>query len=142
MSLIDSLYPQTLVKVRKFLDACHAVGLDVRVYSGYRSFAEQARLYQAYQDGTGPRAAPPGSSFHNVRRAVDFLCYRGGLPIERGDDPDYGKAGEIAEKCGLAWGGRWNHPDFDHVEDEECVTCGIEVGPKGASHFDETGEHA
>lgn len=40
--------------------------------SGYRSYEQQAQLYQQYLDGTGSLAAPPGTSAHESGRAVDL----------------------------------------------------------------------
>lgn len=40
--------------------------------SAYRSYAEQAQMYQAYLAGTGPMAAPPGTSAHELGLAVDL----------------------------------------------------------------------
>lgn len=42
------------------------------VLYGYRSLAEQALLYQKYQQG-GPKAAPPGLSPHNFGLAIDLV---------------------------------------------------------------------
>lgn len=39
--------------------------------SAYRSYGEQSQLYQAYLAGTGPMAAPPGTSAHELGLAVD-----------------------------------------------------------------------
>lgn len=48
-----------------------ASGEPVQVNSAYRSNEEQAALYQAYLNGTGNLAAPPGQSNHNHGAAVD-----------------------------------------------------------------------
>lgn len=42
------------------------------VISDYRTRAEQARLYQAYKNGTGNLAAPPGHSMHEQGLAFDI----------------------------------------------------------------------
>lgn len=43
-------------------------------YSGsYRSWSQQNALYQAYQAGTGHRAANPCSGYHRCGRALDIL---------------------------------------------------------------------
>jgi LysM repeat protein len=39
--------------------------------SAYRTYDQQAQLYQAYLDGTGAPANPPGASEHNLGIAVD-----------------------------------------------------------------------
>ena len=49
-----------------------ASGQSIYVQSGWRSYAEQAALYQAYLNGTGNLAAPPGSSNHESGRAADI----------------------------------------------------------------------
>jgi LysM repeat protein len=40
--------------------------------SAYRSYEQQAELYQDYLNGTGPLAAPPGTSAHETGTAVDL----------------------------------------------------------------------
>ena len=40
--------------------------------SGYRSYEQQAEMYEAYLNGTGPLAAPPGTSAHESGAAVDL----------------------------------------------------------------------
>jgi hypothetical protein len=49
-----------------------AAGTNIHVQSGWRSYAEQAALYEAYLNGTGNLAAPPGSSNHESGRAADI----------------------------------------------------------------------
>ena len=44
------------------LDAATAAGHDLHVNSSYRTYAAQAALYQAYQNGTGKLAAALGLS--------------------------------------------------------------------------------
>lgn len=48
-----------------------ASGEPIQVNSGFRSNQEQAELYQAYLNGTGNLAAPPGQSNHNHGAAAD-----------------------------------------------------------------------
>ena len=40
--------------------------------SGYRTYAEQAALYEAYRNGTGNLAAPPGRSTHGLGLSADI----------------------------------------------------------------------
>ena len=51
--------------------AATAAGHDLHVNSGYRTYAEQAALYQAYRNGTGNLAAPPGHSTHGLGLSAD-----------------------------------------------------------------------
>lgn len=59
---------QELIKIKQ------ATGLPIfrNVVSDYRTRAQQAALYQAYLNGTGNLAAPPGSSMHESGRALDI----------------------------------------------------------------------
>ena len=52
--------------------AATAAGPDLHVNSGYRTHAEQAALYQAYQNGTGNLAAAPGHSKHGLGLSADI----------------------------------------------------------------------
>lgn len=47
------------------------IGKPIEVISGFRSRADQARLYEMYLNGTGNLAAPPGSSNHETGDAAD-----------------------------------------------------------------------
>lgn len=47
-------------------------GGQISFGSGVRTPEEQAQLYQAYLNGTGNLAAPPGHSKHEVGLAIDF----------------------------------------------------------------------
>ncbi len=47
-------------------------GNTIQVNSGYRSIADQAALYKAYQEGRGPLAGRPGGSMHNYGAAIDI----------------------------------------------------------------------
>jgi peptidoglycan hydrolase-like protein with peptidoglycan-binding domain len=52
--------------------AATAAGHGLHVNSGYRTYAEQAALYQAYLSGTGNLAAPPGHSTHGLGLSADI----------------------------------------------------------------------
>jgi LAS superfamily LD-carboxypeptidase LdcB len=52
--------------------AARAAGLGLRVNSGYRTYAEQARLYDAYVHGRGNLAARPGTSTHGLGLSADI----------------------------------------------------------------------
>lgn len=47
-------------------------GIDLSAVSGFRSMAEQERLYQMYKNGTGNLAARPGHSNHQGGLSVDI----------------------------------------------------------------------
>jgi LysM repeat protein len=52
-----------------------AYGQDIHPAGGlsaYRTYEQQAQMYEAYLNGTGPMAAPPGTSAHELGTAVDL----------------------------------------------------------------------
>lgn len=141
---LSALFPDTWIKVEGIMADPEASALGLRVISVFRSFAEQQKLYDQGRNGNpGPivTGARPGASYHNVRRAVD-LC-----PAELIRQPGWAPAsplwlrlGKLYERYGLRWGGRWSKPDNPHGEDSYCSHCNIDVGPRGATHFRESGE--
>lgn len=60
------------------------------VMEGFRSFARSKQLYDAYIAGTGPKAAPPGSSAHNYGLAIDVVLDSD--PNTPGDQPTWNTA--------------------------------------------------
>ncbi len=74
----DRTAAQTLGAYRRLLAAAVAAGHAMNIVSGFRTFAEQQPLYDAwlaYQQGTGPqvnKAAPPGQSNHQNGSAFDL----------------------------------------------------------------------
>lgn len=93
----------------------------ILLWSAYRSVVEQARLYAAYQAGTGGIAAPPGQSYHNYGRAVDVENYNvlraaladsryGGvmywpdIPNDAGHFQDERGRGNLSQGLGNAYG--------------------------------------
>lgn len=61
-------------QVRNAVIYAQSQGWQGTVTSGFRSFAEQSRLYQRYLHG-GPLAAAPGHSSHESGQAVDVTDY-------------------------------------------------------------------
>jgi LAS superfamily LD-carboxypeptidase LdcB len=63
---------QTAVAFRAMARAASRAGLDLRIRSGFRTHAKQAKLYNEYRRGSGNLAAPPGFSNHESGRALDL----------------------------------------------------------------------
>ena len=61
--------------VKKFLSS--NPDYDCSISYAYRSFAQQKELYRKYKSG-GPKAASPGSSWHNYASAIDLVIIKDG----------------------------------------------------------------
>lgn len=111
---IAGLNPVVQPLARRFLHAVWEDGINARIISGYRTDAEQARLYAKYKAG-GPVAAPPGHSNHNFGLAWDIGIFDGdGHYLE--SSRLYQQAGSIGKDLGLIWGGDWTNGDEPHFE--------------------------
>jgi LAS superfamily LD-carboxypeptidase LdcB len=104
MSSLDDLEPW-LVPYAKYLVSLG--GAAIQVTSVYRSTAEQTRLYRRYLAGQSKYpAAPPGSSWHEYRRAWDMI-----------GPPDLLEAlGRTWQSWGGTWGGAFSHEDPIHFQ--------------------------
>lgn len=49
------------------------MGIFLLISDGFRTYQEQSTLYNNYIAGIGGIAAPPGSSWHEYRRAFDVM---------------------------------------------------------------------
>jgi len=131
---LEDLYQPVAERAKLFLECCAIDGIDVLITATYRSTEEQARLYAQGRTTPGTRVtnARPGDSFHNVRRAFDFV------PLIQGklswhDRALFERIGLIGESAGLEWGGRWkglkDRPHFQY-----CA-CSVHGFHKLASAF-------
>ncbi len=109
---LDYLYPPFLEALLSLLTECRMLGTDYKVYSGYRSNAEQLVLYDKYLKG-GAKAAPVGLSAHNYGLAID--CARL-LPNKTltWEGKEYSLLEETAPKHGLVTGKAFG--DRPHVQ--------------------------
>lgn len=110
----NGMNPQLLSAGQWIVD--HSGG-QITFGSGVRTQAEQAELYQAYLNGTGNLAAPPGSSHHETGLAIDFttdnyellhdLAAQVGLHFPVGGEPwhaelaDGGASGAMMQNPGM-----------------------------------------
>jgi peptidoglycan L-alanyl-D-glutamate endopeptidase CwlK len=117
-----ALHPDIRQKVITLMDEMATLGKPVYIASAFRSAAEQESLYA--QGRTTPGVivthAQALESAHNFGLAVDFMFT--GFDYSYNQPPnDYWQTlGEVGEKHGLAWGGRWagfvDRPHFEHPE--------------------------
>jgi len=95
----------------KFINAVeNELGIRLLVFSGQRSFEHQAILYQKYLEG-GNIAAPPGNSWHNYGRAIDFVPVdSSGKQIWNTSDATWKQISDIAKKYTLHSGYAFGDP--------------------------------
>jgi peptidoglycan L-alanyl-D-glutamate endopeptidase CwlK len=120
-SLIE-LLPVVRKKVEEFLEYCRQEGIDVLVTSTYRDAESQNELYAQGRTKPGRIVtnAKAGQSWHNWRCAVDVVPLRNGKPVwgTTGEDLKlWMKVGELGERAGLEWAGRWKRfREFPHFQ--------------------------
>ena len=126
---LTDLHPQMQPLVTRLLANARAAGIDLLVTCTYRSNEEQTALYAIGRTKPGRivTRAKAGQSKHNytlngkpAALAVDVVPLRDGKPIWSASDPVWKQVGEIGEKVGLEWAGRWTtfreYPHFQHPQ--------------------------
>lgn len=107
---LAEINPQLANRIRAMAADLRAQGINVMVTSGYRSFAEQNRLYAQGRTTPGNIVtnARGGQSLHNYGLAVDVV------PIGANGQPDWNvpnstwqKIGAAGKRQGMEWGGDW-----------------------------------
>lgn len=116
---INDLLPPVREKAKAFIAACALEGIDVILTSTYRDDESQQALYEQGRTKPGNKVtnARAGESYHNYRCAFDFAPIKNGK-IDWKDTKVWTRCGEIAEKCGLEWAGRWkSFKELAHCQD-------------------------
>lgn len=118
---IATLLPAAQVAARIFLAAAKEAmakhGVDVRIISGNRSYAEQDALYAKGRTAPGPKVtnARGGYSNHNFGVAWDIGLFKAKEYLS--ESPHYRTLGKIGKTHGLEWGGDWkSFPDEPHFQ--------------------------
>ena len=102
---ITSLHPAAQKACRLFLDECKKSGLDVFLTETYRSKERQKWLYaQGRTRFPGPIVTWTLNSNHMSRLAWDIAV---NPPKDLYDAATLNKAGAIARRLGIEWGGDW-----------------------------------
>lgn len=133
---VNKLHPKIRNEVKSLIEKAEdkLPKCAVRVVQGYRTFAEQDKLYaQGRTDKTKPRVtnAKGGQSIHNYALAIDFallydkdgngnyetLSWDTAKDFDLDGEKDWMEVVDIFEDAGYTWGGRWNSiPDAPHFE--------------------------
>jgi peptidoglycan L-alanyl-D-glutamate endopeptidase CwlK len=104
---IQSLHPELRAQAAAFVNRVEAeLGVQVRVTSGLRTFAEQTALYNQGRTTPGNIVtnAPAGRSYHNYGLALVVVPMNAqGQPVW--DSPHWDAIGQIGKQMGFEWGG-------------------------------------
>lgn len=117
---IDELSTVAQTAIRLLFQECVKAGVNIFVTETYRSQARQDYLYAQGRTREGNIVTWTKSSRHKLRMAWDI-----GACTLNGNDNIYNtsiikKAGAIAVKLGITWGGSWvNNLDYPHFEVKE-----------------------
>ncbi len=120
MGLINELDETVQHLALSLLRAAHALGIELIVTQAYRSMDEQAHLYAQGRTIAGPIVtnAPPGSSWHEFRKAFDVAILKDGRATWPNDVALWQRIGNIGKQIGLDWGGDFHtiidRPHFEY----------------------------
>ena len=120
---IKLLHPKLRNVIPLIVAQCETRGLNICITDGFRSQAEQDRLFAQGRTTNGnivTNARYPNSA-HNWGVAFDFC--RNVVGMEYNDDDNFFKrVADIAKPYGLAWGGDWkNYVDKPHLQLSEFM---------------------
>lgn len=104
---IATLLPEVQPMARALVQKAAANGIQIKVLSGLRSYAEQDALYAQGRTASGNivTKARGGYSNHNFGIAFDIGVFEGNRYL--GTSPKYKAVGVLGMDLGLEWGGSW-----------------------------------
>jgi peptidoglycan L-alanyl-D-glutamate endopeptidase CwlK len=113
--LLDADFRQRLLVVYRIMKDEH--NYEMVLLEGYRSPERQNTLAGM---GNNVTNAAAWQSYHQYGLAADSAFMRNGKLVISERDPwamrGYELYGEVAQRVGLTWGGRWKNMDLGHVE--------------------------
>ena len=127
---IGSLHPKAQQAAREFLKKVLDAGIEARIISGTRTYAEQNTLFRQGRSGNPPPKvtnARGGQSNHNFGIAWDIGIFKNGAYL--GESPLYDKAAEAGLTAELEWGGNWK--SFKDKPHYQLATGLILAGVRG-----------
>lgn len=115
------IHPALRRKVEAVQSDMSDYGYTLFVTDGYRTLAEQARLYAQGRTLPGPKVTSIKRGMHNLGLAADvaFIDARGRVtwePVNTGRVSAWALYGHMARVHGLIWGGDWKWQDLPHVQ--------------------------
>ncbi|MBC3917699.1 M15 family metallopeptidase [Undibacterium sp. CY18W] len=104
---IATLLPQVQDLARALVLQAAASGINIKIISALRTYAEQNALYAQGRTTPGDKVtnAKGGESNHNFSIAFDVGVFEGSKYLA--DSPKYKAVGVLGEALGLEWGGNW-----------------------------------
>lgn len=104
---ISTLHPSVRPYARALVQRAAERGIQIKVISGTRSYAEQNELYEQGRTKSGNVVtnARGGYSNHNFGIAFDIGVFDGTRYLP--ESPLYKVVGSIGTSLGLEWGGNW-----------------------------------
>lgn len=117
IKLIYGLNANFREKVMNFIIESEKEGIKLVILSGHRTFKEQDRLYSKGRTTNGRIVTyvKGGESYHNFGKAIDVIEVDNEKLLYK--NKNWNKIGEIGERCGLKWGGRWRMRDNFHFQE-------------------------
>lgn len=118
---LEDLEPKTRALAKRFVEEAERAGFRVLVYSTFRNAAKQAQLYNQGRTAPGKVVtnARPGYSWHNFRRAFDFVPLTKTGAADWGNLSAYNTLGALGKSLGLTWGGDFkslvDRPHFEYT---------------------------
>ena len=105
--VIATLQPPVRPMARALVQKAALNGIEIRIISGLRSYAEQNALYAQGRTLAGRKVtnARGGYSNHNFGIAFDVGVFEGSRYL--GESPKYKAVGALGMELGLEWGGSW-----------------------------------
>lgn len=111
---ISELHPVAQAACRLFLSECAKAGVKIFLTETYRSQARQNYLYEQGRTRPGNKVTWTRNSNHTGRMAWDIAV---NPPADLYDTATLNKAGVIAKRLGITWGGDWKGTiDRPHFE--------------------------
>ena len=128
------LEPVTRQLVERLVSASQQMGIEVMIYETYRS---QDRQQELFNSGASKLRTV---GVHHYGLACDIVRSVGGEPCWKGD---FTFLGQLAQSCGLIWGGDWGAPTLKHsfidsVHVQRCTVARQGDLFSGAWYPDET----